>query len=49
MGSPRFRNKVEAFLKANGLRLDPLDFYLAVTDPEGNIVAGAGLYGDIIK
>ena len=49
LGSPRFRNKVETFLKANGLRLDPLDFYLAVTDPDENIVAGAGLRGDVVK
>jgi [citrate (pro-3S)-lyase] ligase len=49
LGSPRFRNKVEMFLKANGLRLDPLDFYLAVTDPDENIVAGAGLRGDVVK
>ena len=49
LGSPRFLNKVETFLKANGLRLDPLDFYLAVTDPDENIVAGAGLRGDVVK
>ncbi|MBQ5983724.1 MAG: [Bacteroidales bacterium] len=49
LGSPRFRNKVETFLKTNGLRLDPLDFYLAVTDSDENIVAGAGLRGDVVK
>lgn len=43
------RARVQEFLAANGLRLDPCDEYLAVLDDDGRIVAGGGLSKDIIK
>ena len=46
---PAFRRKVEDFLGRNGLRLEEVDLYLAVQDPDGSILAGGGLYRDIIK
>lgn len=45
----RNRDRIESFLAANGLRFDPVDTYLAAVAPDGNIVAGAGLAGDVIK
>ncbi len=49
LGTPFFRRRVESFLEANGLRMDPLDLFLSVCDSEGQMVAGAGLSGDVIK
>ena len=49
IGSPHFHSKVERFLGANGLRMEALDAYFAVQDADGNILAGAGIHGDIIK
>jgi len=43
------RRKVEDFLKSNDLKLDRLDYYAAITDEDENIIAGAGMSGDIIK
>lgn len=42
------RRKVEEFLAANGLRLDTVQTYVAVTQDD-RIVAGGGLDGNIIK
>lgn len=48
--SPRIRGQVEAFLSENGLRLDPVDQYFGVFRlEEDQILAGGGIYGDIIK
>ena len=49
LGSPHFHDSVERFLGANGLRMEALDSYYTVQDADGNILAGAGLSGDIIK
>lgn len=46
---PIFRRKVEYFLGRNGLRLEDVDVYLTVQDPDGEILAGGGLKGDILK
>lgn len=47
---PLWRRKVERFLKANQLRLDEVDYYAIVTEPDDDeILAGGGLQGDIIK
>ena len=46
---PFFRNKVEAFLRESGLRLEDLDNYYAFCAPDGSILAGAGIKADIIK
>ena len=46
---PFYRRKVEDFLGRNGLRLEEVDLYLGVLDTEGNLLAGGGLYRDIIK
>ena len=46
---PFYRRKVEDFLGRNGLRLEEVDSYLAVLDSEGAILAGGGLYRDIVK
>ena len=46
---PYFRHQVEDFLGSNGLRLEEVDLYMAVLDDEGRILAGGGLYRDIIK
>ncbi len=45
------RARVEGFLSANGLRLDPVDRYVTVTRDEDSdeILAGGGLAGDVIK
>ncbi|MBO6169649.1 MAG: [citrate (pro-3S)-lyase] ligase [Bacteroidales bacterium] len=47
--TPFFRSKVERFLADNGLRMEALNLYYTVQDADGNIVAGAGLAGDVIK
>ncbi len=49
LSSPYFRAKVERFLLANGLRMEALDLYYTIQNEEGEILAGAGLYADIIK
>ena len=49
LGVPRFRNKVESFLKDNGLALEEVDLYLAACDSDGFILAGGGLLRDTIK
>lgn len=46
---PYFRRKAACFLEANGLRLESLDVYYTFQDADGNILAGAGLQGDVIK
>ena len=46
---PSFRRKAEDFLGRNGLRLEEVDLYMAVLDEDGAILAGGGLYRDIIK
>lgn len=46
---PLFRKKVESFLKANGLRLEKVNLYMAIQDADENILAGGGLDGDTIK
>ena len=46
---PSFRRKVEDFLGSNGLRLEEVDLYLAVLDADGGLLAGGGLYRNIIK
>ena len=46
---PSVRRQVEDFLGRNGLRLEEVDLYLGVLDTEGNLLAGGGLYRDIIK
>ena len=43
------RMRVERFLADNGLRLEDVDYYAAVTDDDGNIIAGGGLQGGVIK
>ena len=49
LGVPRFRNKVESFLKDNGLALEEVDLYLAACDTAGDILAGGGIRRDTIK
>ena len=46
---PSLRRKVEDFLGSNGLRLEEVDLYLAVLDADGGLLAGGGLYRNIIK
>ena len=43
------RTRVERFLADNGLRLEDVDYYAAVSDDDGNIIAGGGLQGNVIK
>ena len=49
LSSPFFSAKVARFLEDNGLRPEVLDFYYTVQSPDGSILAGAGLAGDVIK
>ena len=47
---PRQRTRIEQFLAASGLRLDEVDYYAALVDEaSGDIIAGGGLWRDIIK
>lgn len=47
---PRQRARIEQFLAASGLRLDEVDYYAALVDEaSGDIIAGGGLWRDIIK
>ena len=47
--TPRQRQRIEAFLKRNGLRFDDMHYYAAVTDDDGEMIAGGGLKDDVIK
>ncbi len=47
--TPRQRQRIEAFLKRNGLRFDNMHYYAAITDDDGEIIAGGGLKGNVIK
>lgn len=47
--TPRQRQRIEAFLKRNGLRFDDMHYYAAVTDDDGEMIAGGGLNGNVIK
>ena len=47
--SSLFRARVERFLERNGLRMEALDHYYTVQGADGEILAGAGTAGDIIK
>ncbi len=47
--TPRQRQRIEAFLKRNGLRFDDMHYYAAITDDDGEMIAGGGLNGNVIK
>ena len=47
--TPRQRQRIEAFLKRNGLRFDDMHYYAAVTDDDGEMIASGGLKGNVIK
>lgn len=47
--TPRQRQRIEAFLKRNDLRFDDMHYYAAVTDDDGEMIAGGGLKGNVIK
>lgn len=47
--TPRQRQRIEAFLKRNGLRFDDMHYYAAITDDDGEMIAGGGLKDDVIK
>ena len=47
--TPRQRQRIEAFLKRNGLRFDYMHYYAAITDDDGEMIAGGGLKGNVIK
>ena len=47
--TPRQRQCIEAFLKRNGLRFDDMHYYAAITDDDGEMIAGGGLKGNVIK
>ena len=49
LSSPYFHAKVERFLSGNGLRMEALDSYYTIQNSQGDILAGAGLYRDVIK
>ena len=49
LSTPYFRDKVKRFLEANGLRMESLDSYYAFVDGEGELLAGAGLAGSVLK
>ena len=46
---PRQRQRIEAFLKRNDLRFDDMHYYAAITDDDGEMIAGGGLKGNVIK
>ena len=46
---PRQRQRIEAFLKRNGLRFDDMHYYATITDDDGEMIAGGGLKGNVIK
>ena len=43
------RARVEQFLAECGLRLDSVDYYAVAVNDDGDIVAGGGLQGNVIK
>lgn len=43
------RRKVENFLISQGLRPEPLDRYFGISDPDGNLIGGGGLQGNVVK
>lgn len=47
--TPRQRQRIEAFLKRNGLRFDDMHYYAAITDDDGEMIAGGGLKSNVIK
>lgn len=47
--TPRQRQRIEAFLKRNALRIDDMNYYAAVLDDDGKMIAGGGLKDDVIK
>lgn len=47
--TPRQHQRIEAFLKRNGLRIDDMNYYAAVLDDDGEMIAGGGLKDDVIK
>ena len=47
--TPCQRQRIEAFLKSNGLRIDDMNYYAAVLDDDGEMIAGGGLKDDVIK
>ncbi len=47
--TPRQRQRIETFLKRNGLRFDDMHYYAAITDDDGEMIAGGGLKGNVIK
>lgn len=47
--TPRQRQRIEAFLKRNALRTDDMNYYAAVLDDDGEMIAGGGLKDDVIK
>lgn len=47
--TPRQQQRIEAFLKRNGLRFDDMHYYAAITDDDGEMIAGGGLKGNVIK
>ena len=47
--TPRQRQRIEAFLKRNGLRFDDMHYYAAMLDDDGEMIAGGGLKDDVIK
>ena len=47
--TPRQRQRIEAFLKRNGLRIDDMNYYAAVLDDDGEMIAGGGMKDDVIK
>lgn len=49
LATPRQRQRIEAFLKRNGLRIDDMNYYAAVLDDDGEMIAGGGLKDDVIK
>ncbi len=46
---PVFRDKLRLFLGENGLRMEEFDSYYVVESSCGEILAGAGIKGDVIK
>ena len=46
--TPRQRQRIEAFLKRNALRIDDMNYYAAVLDDD-EMIAGGGLKDDVIK
>lgn len=47
--TPRQRQRIEVFLKRNALRIDDMNYYAAVLDDDGEMIAGGGLKDDVIK